>query len=275
MKKTLFLLLPALALLCACSKNGTCSEDACESTFLSYGNSHVYALEGSARAYDLDSDYTICDSVALIIPLKLKDIDVEALRDTILMRSLGVTSSDIPDAVSLWFKNMAKESVDEVGFKVSPTDKAVGLTDGFRRVQGRIVNMSTEVLSYCIATSVYYPGAANGFESWDYVNYSLRENRMITLADLFTKDGISQLPAKINEQAQMNPRYEGLVSIDALPENGNFYLSSEGEIVFSYQPMEVGPHSLGNVQVSFYPYELVGLLTTEAIRDYGLEDLAE
>ena len=255
-----------LSALPSCS-DGKTNKTLCE--FESYTKSAVYALAGSAADYGYSADVTVNDSVALVIPVKLNNSPAEVLRDSILCRALGSYGSNVSDVIENWIAEASKET----GYTPVESAVAPAAADGFRRIQGRIVNMSTDVFSYCIATSIYLPGAANGLETMDYLNYSLEENRLITLSDLFTPEGLNELPAVIAEQAENNPRYAGEVTIESLPQNDNFYLSSEGEIVFSYQPMEVGPHSLGNVQVAFTPAELVAYMTPSAIKKYNLEDL--
>lgn len=257
-------------LLASC--NGTDSEiEKKDCVFESLTASQTYSLKNSAKDYGYRADVTVNDSVDIIIPVKLNGLDVSVLRDSIEMRMFGMTSDNLETSLQTWMEDSRKES----GYETEPVDISATNVDGFQLIQGRIVNMTTEVLSYCIATSVYHPGAANGLETLDYLNYSLVLNRMITLKDIFTEKGLDELPAVIDAEAQTNPKYAGIVSIDSLPQNGNFFLSSEGLIVFSYQPMEVGPHNLGNVQISFEPVELVRYLTPEAIRNYDLDDIVD
>ena len=64
-------------------------------------------------------------------------------------------------------------------------------------------------------------------------------------------------------------------TITDLPCDNNFYISSEGEIVFSYQPYEVASYAQGIIDIPFYPYELVSYMTPYAINFFGLTDLGE
>ena len=243
-----------------------------ESRFETYGKSHTYILQGLKS--DLggeDNDMSECDSVSLILPVMLNNSDTKDLCDTILSRALSVKGLDPFDAIDKWLAATAAES----GLQTVDTVLRSEITDGFQIIQGKIVNMTSDLLTYCISNSVMLPGAANGLYTLDYINYSLTEKRVITLSELFTPDGLKKLPAVIADQAENDSRLAGNVDIESLPESDNFYLSSEGEIVFSYKPMEVGPHSLGNVQVAFLPEELVPYMTPAAIRAFGLSDLAE
>lgn len=240
-----------------------------KTVFETYGKAHTYVLEGVKSDFVEDDDMSVCDSVALILPVTINDIDTKAFCDTIIWYALGQKDLTAFEAIDKWLE----ETAAETGYKFHDTNVAPNLADGFEFVEGRIVNMTSDLLTYCIANSSMHPGAANGLYTLTYLNYSLKSNSIVRLSDLFTPEGLKALPEVIARQAEDNPRYAGELNIDSLPEDGNFFLSSEGEIVFSYQPMEVGPHSLGNVQIAFYPAELVDYMTPAAIREFGLTDL--
>ncbi len=270
MKKILSLSLIAVAVgagvgLSSC---GNSSENA-QTAFNEYTKSNSYTLVGSAADFGSDADVTINDSVAIVLPVTLGGHDVQALRDTIMARAFNVGATSIENAINQYMTAAS----EQYGYKTAAANTPADQADGFQRVQGQVVNLTPSLMSYVITTSSYQPGAANGLQTKDYINYSLTENKFVTLSDLFTEQGLEQLPVAIAEQAQANPVYADVVAIEDLPQGGNFYLSSEDEIVFSYQPMEVGPHYLGNVQIAFFPAELVKYMTPAAIQLFELQDL--
>lgn len=266
-----FFLINVLLLMTACKEEQKPESYHGQTVFENYGKSHTYLLKDIKSDMGPENDLTECDSVSLLLPVIINDIDVKNLSDTILVRALGHFGTSPAEAIDKWLTETAAES----GCQIDSININPNMADGFQFINGTIVNFNSQVLTYCIATSVLHPGAANGMYTLDYINYSLKENRIISLVDLFKKTALTELVDLIAKKAQENPRYEGEVQIETLPENNNFYLSSEGEIVFSYQPMEVGPHSLGNVQISFMPEELVALMTPQAIKEFGLSDLSE
>lgn len=241
--------------------------------FATYSGSHTYILSGLKSDFGEDNDMTECDSVSLILPVRLAGKETPALRDSILARALdGVDTRTLTPrkAIETWLDTTAAQS----GCPVVPTDINAGLADGFVLVQGTVTNLTPKLMTYCIATSSLLPGAANGLYTLDYINYSIETESIITLKDLFTPEGLAALPGVIADKAESMAAYAGNVSIETLPESpGGFFISSEGEIVFSYQPMEVGPHSLGNVQVLFTPEELVDYMTAGAVKAFNLSDL--
>lgn len=237
--------------------------------FETYSKAVMYELVDSQHFLGPQTDITVCDSLTLILPVKINGQDAAVLTDSIQQHALDSRGTPFDEAVANWISPVVSET--ELPYKA--VDLPVSMADGFQIVQGYVVNLSPNFLTYCIRTSTYYPGAANGMETADYINYDIAANKILTLSDLFTPEGLNALPAQIAAQAQNNMTYRDEVEITALPENGNFYLSSEGEIVFSYQPMDVAPHALGIIQVSFYPYELAQYMTPFAIRLFGLQDL--
>ena len=250
---------------------GKTDEKAATTSFETCEGSSTYALKGSAKDFGLDKDFVCNDAVSLVMPITLNGKDATAVRDSIMMLALNNTAGDVKLAIDKWLTAEAKES----GFETERVDVDVAVVDGFCHVRGYIANMTPEVLVYCVTTDTYNPRAANGMTTNDYINYSMVDNKIMALGDLFTAEGLKQLPGLIADQAENIPSYAGQVDISALPGRGDFYLSSEGEIVFSYAPLEVGPHSLGTVEVPFYPYELVSYMTPKAVTMFGLSDIEE
>ena len=261
-------------LLCAlCVRLTSCSDKDNKNNlvFESFNATYTYSWTGSAADYRHENDRIMCDSASMVLPVILDGNSTAQLRDTILYRAFGQNAATAIEAFEKWSASDAKEC----GYETKPDTVMFNDADGFRIVQGHVVNLTVNLMTYCIVTSTYLPDAANGYETMDYINYYLPESRFIFLKDIFTPEGLEKLPELIAKQAENNSRYAGEVDITSLPENDNFYLSSEGEIVFSYQPMEVGPHSLGNVQVAFLPAELVNYMTAPAVKMFGLSDLVD
>lgn len=273
LKVTPIALAAALGLMAAgcseTSKNASISFD-------TYTGSASYRLEGSAKTLGQPDDAVYFDSVSLVMPLTLGGADAAVLRDTIQSFALDVKGRPVRASIDEWLQTTAGKQ----GFKAVPlTDNVTAGADvaqGFDIVSGFIVNLTPEMLVYCVRSDVYQPGAAHGLTTRRYINY-LMENpgRVLTLNFLFTKEGMHALPERIAEQAQAMSDIIGATSVSSLPAEGNFYISSEGEIVFSYQPYEIASFSQGTVDIPFFPYELVDYMTPEAIALFHLEDLNE
>lgn len=240
--------------------------------FETYTGAGSYTLQGTAKIFGQDSDIVYHDSVSLVLPLRLADADISALRDTIMSYALGVTGKPIRQSINDWLQSTA----DDQGYKAIADARAADaeIAQGFDFVNGFIVNLSPEMMVYCVRTDSYRAGAAHGMTTRRYINFiTTGQGEILELGKLFTPDGLKQLPDRIAEQARSIADMIGPTQVNGLPANDNFYISSEGEIVFSYQPYDIASFAQGTIDIAFYPYELVDYMTPMAISLFNLQDL--
>ena len=258
----------AAAVLPSCSNSGDTANAAI--AFDTFSATSAYALQGSAADFGQTNDIVYLDSVSLILPLRLGSCDIAPLRDTIASYAFGITGKPIVPTINTWLEEMARDQ----GYTLRKLDTA-SVTDaqGFDFVNGFVVNLNPQLLVYCVRSESYIPGAAHGLTLRRYINFSLQgAGHIITLDKLFTPQGLKELPARIAEQAEGMAATIGETSVTDLPADGNFFISSEGEIVFSYQPYEIASYAQGTIDVPFYPYELVDYMTPYAIDLFSLRD---
>lgn len=267
--------LPGAAVIAAAIVLGSCSgrEDTANSLiFETYTGAANYTLKGTAKVFGQDSDVVYSDSVSLILPLRINGADVSDLRDTIKSYALDIKDVPIRHAISQWLRAKA----DEQGYEAVADKNAddADIAQGFDIVSGFVVNLTPELLVYCVRNESYRCGAAHGMTSRRYINFiSTDRGEVLTLPKLFTAEGLRALPKRIAEQARAMRDVIGTTHVNALPDNGNFYISSEGEIVFSYQPYEIASYAQGTIDVPFFPYELSDLMTDYAVSLFNLEDM--
>lgn len=269
------LLIPVIVALACVTTVTSCRENKSEDiSFSTVQQGACYVLEGSGEVFGQDSDILFVDSVSLLMPERLGSCDLTELRDSIMSIALDTTGVPVNTAVDTWLD----KSADESGWKArrlptTPSDGG-GMFAGFTYSYGYIVNLAPEILVYCIQIDSYSPGAAHGMSGHSYLNYSLEgEGSMITLSKIFTPEGLKALPARIAEQAEALSDRIGTTQVTDLPAGGNFYISSEGEIVFSYQPYEIASYAQGTIDIPFYPYELVDFMTPYGVSLFHLEDI--
>ena len=233
--------------------------------------SSYYLLTDSLTSIESDREMIFLDSVSMVVPTLIGHNDIRPLQDSIFNAAFDTVGVDYRAVINSYFKKAA----DESGYTATPTDKKVAFprTDGCEIVKGYAVNLSSEWFVYCVSHESMVPKAAHGMKTKEYINYRINEGRIITLSDIFTADGLTQLPKLIAERADNNTSLYGPTEINALPANGNFYVSADNEIIFSYQPYEVASYAQGFIDVAFYPYELVAYMTPKAIAMFKLSDL--
>lgn len=240
-------------------------------SFAELSQSSYYILTDSFAEIESDREMMFLDSVSMVIPTLIGRNDIRPLQDSIFQTAFDTVGVDYHAVIKSYFRKAA----DESGYAASPTDKIISLSraDGCEIVKGYVVNLSSEWFVYCVSHESMVPRAAHGMRINEYINYRINDGHVITLSDLFTEEGLAQIPAMIAERADNNASLYGPTEITALPANGNFYISADQEIVFSYQPYEVAPYAQGFIDIPFYPYELVSYMTPQAILMFKLSDL--
>lgn len=257
------------ALAFSCSTDG--SRETGRVAFESVESSASYRLLNSAREYGSDEDIVYSDSVNMLLPTCLYGHDVAPLRDSIMKLAFDTVGSDISSVLDGYMQH----TISQFGY---PTERADSLpaghtADGFNNIEGSVVNLTSELLVYCVSTDDYQPRAAHGMSTRFYLNYDLRSDKVLSASDLFKPELTDSLVAAIQTQADALEQVIGPTTITALPAGDNFMLAPSGEIIFVYQPYEVASYAQGMIRVSFYPYELVDYMTPFAVSLFRLTDL--
>lgn len=104
-----------------------------------------------------------------------------------------------------------------------------------------------------------YTGGAHGNYSTSYIPVDLVSNKKLALNDVINKTGQTKL-AKFLEKAfrkdydvkDTDPLTEGGLFENKIEPNSNFYITSKG-IGFCYNPYEIGPYAMGEINI-FIPF---------------------
>lgn len=268
-KKTIVAAAALLAAVAGCKKEEPVATDCNSIEFKSLTGQKIYILEDTAREFKSDSDIAFRDSATVLIPTVLFGHDVKPLNERIMHLAFDTLCATPAAAMDAYFASVA----GELGYNVAEADSTVMADDidGFCTVQGDIYNLTDSRLTYRVAQSIYYPGAAHGMYNIYYITCDLKNGEILDLEDLFTPEGLDRLPSVISRRARKMEAQLGPTNITGLPEGGNFYVSLDDEIVFVYQPYEVASYAQGVICVPFYPYELSEFLTPVALRFFSLD----
>lgn len=237
--------------------------------FEAFAEEKVFRLEDSAREFNNDEDVLYTYSAKLILPVTLYDHDITALKDSIS----SIAFDTIAEPLSA-FEHRCLTTVDDLGYSAVEVSDSLANDEagGFTIIKGEIYSLSNSLLTYRINYSIYLPGAAHGMLYTSFINYDLNKGEILTLKDLFTKSGLEKLPTLISTRAKALRTQLGPTSIEALPSDGNFYITLDDEIVFAYQPYEVASYAQGLICVPFYPFQLSELMTEQGLTLFGLTD---
>ncbi|MDE6311183.1 MAG: hypothetical protein K2L96_05125 [Muribaculaceae bacterium] len=240
----------------ACTKN--CEAEDTRIAFKTFDEEQTYTIPGTDTLFSMDHNATFTAKASLMMPTSIEDADVAVLREAIMNAATGgQVSKPCEKAVEAYFKSVA----DSLGYgAVEEAKEDVGImeADGFMNISGTVASLSPRVLSYAVASYTYPVHAANGESVISYVNYDFTAKKVMNLDDVFTAEGIKELPAVIAERVkQTNADAE----VTALPQTGSYYVDYEGRIVFVYQQGEVSSMAAGAVTAAFYPQELSQYMT--------------
>ena len=230
-----------------------------------------YRLDNSAADYERPEDISYGCQASILMPTALYGKPVEVLQDSILMTAFGTTGPDHARVIADAMLREVKELQYEVSDTVMPDSIVaeqpfLSRYDGFSSVEGDVETLTPRILSYAVTSSQYLPSAAHGMYGTRYINYDLEEGVIVTLKDLFTTEGLAELPQIIRSTAQQMKEVIGPTEIESVPADDNFYLTAGGEIVFAYQPYEVASYAQGEVQIPIPAYLLSQSLTPTGLR---------
>lgn len=235
----------------------------------------AYRLKDSAADYDVSSDLSFGCKADVLLPENIFGKSATTLRDSILTLAFGhdeedgtitINLKDSPRDIAI---SSLREFEGQLGFALAdtviPADSLssgfVSRFDGFAQVDGYIQTLTPDILSYGVTSSCYMPRAAHGMYSIFYLNYYIDRDEIVTLDKLFTPEGLAELPAIIRRTAQVMQPMIGTTDVTALPSRNNFYISSDYQLVFCYQPYEVASYAQGEIRIPVEAY-LVGQYLT-------------
>lgn len=241
-----------------------------EIQFKTYTYTSSNKLVGSAGDFFRDDDLVYTDSLAIVLPESDSKHDFSALNRAIAALCLDSVSDNVFEAMKVYVRNDEAKQLYKLQ-QVPSTD--VLDSDGYLIITGSVVNFNPMLLVYEVCESSYNPGAAHGLTTRNYVNYSLKDNKVLTGAEIFKRETLDELVKEIAQRAQEQANIIGPTTIESLPQDENFYISNTDEIVFVYQPYEVASFSQGLISIRFYPEEIVDFLTPYARTLFGLNDL--
>lgn len=258
------------ALAQSCTKTEEAARRENDIVFDHFAIEQAYTLENSSTDYETDSDLTMGCRANLFIPVKFMGHDMTAFRDSVLKMAFDTVAADPAQAAETCFRRTGSE----IGYPLKPiaideqeadslanTIESLNNFDGFAEIQGRIAAMTPEYVSYAVTSSAYYPRAAHGMYGTFYIVYSAKADKMVSLSDFFTSDGLAALPKMLRKRAQAMRSYIGATNLTAIPGGGNYYINADGNLVFVYQPYEIASYAQGEISIDLEPYMVSDYLT--------------
>lgn len=221
-----------------------------------------------------DSVYS-ASRYSVVWPEKIGEQDFNALRDSLTALTFGVKSESF-DAAAKAFMERGLNDLMNPEDSVAPKYETVGFETAFNAPRNNLqlirsdVNLLTpDVLVVGVLTETYYFGAAHGMQTKRFLNYSIKRHELMTPENTFKPGSEKEILSLITEAAKKKYPAEGTLFADPITKFANFEVT-EDDIVFVYQPYDVGPYSSGIIEIPVSQYDLYRFLTPEAVATLGL-----
>ncbi|MDE6062896.1 MAG: RsiV family protein [Duncaniella sp.] len=263
MKSKYYLLgLPLVALIAtACgngsaSKQGEMSDDINEFTV---GQKFFYA----DKNYRVDTDYGtvyLQMSTSVQWPDELGAYDIAALQESLIKKAYrDSASTTVKEAIQKYIEDTS--IVDGAKDVVAVDSLPVDSMTYFSNVTANVLDLDEAMVTYQIVGSTFL-GGAHPMTGVRPFTYDFAEGKVLDSSNIFLPDVTNDSVMPIITEAlarQLGVPVSSLedagIFVSQLTYPGRPYITNN-VLYFHYDPYEVGPYSLGNVDVAVYPYEI-------------------
>lgn len=235
-------------------------------TVKTISKSYLCEGEGAVFADSLKIYSTVQASVQW--PDKLGGKNIKTLQDSLINAVYADSSATTIDQTLSALANRP-EGIES--FKMQPVDSVPTSTPAMvyqRMTSASVISFNTDYIVYAINTYAY-SGGAHGISESHYVNYDINSGKVINFENAFIPNYENKLLDAIKSSLMQQfsvTNLEGLqnrgIFTDQLFVSHNIYLSGY-DMVFHYNPYDIGPYALGSIDVRVPYYTIEELLTPD------------
>lgn len=234
-----------LLLLASCGNKEKRENDSTLFEFSDYKYDYIIKVDSINSDTFSNGDGTMHIHGALVLPLKINDNDISALRDSLL------------NLVEVKLENNQKiVPLPQEGVTITDINPAEA-DPSMESINTLIISL---INSRMIVWSDYfyaYTGGAHGMSENCFINYNIPSNKILSVNDLF-KPGFEN---SLNELIRQHIEYEyedkiyADEDIDSIEYTDNFHITPSG-VEFVYNPYLIGPWSSGTISIEISLNEL-------------------
>ena len=228
-----------------------------------------YLCEGDTTFGKSTTVYTTA-SISVQWPRRFGDANVKALQDTIIAHTFIAPKASIDSCIIDFVSK-------PIGYGESVLKRVADVPEQSENVRVLSKNTPVKTVGFCEKYVVFkieqdqFTGGAHPNYFANYVNYDLKNKRVLTYANIF-KQGCDDALLPILKNALLHNYYaetldevaeKSGIFIDELFVSHKLYLTGD-DIVFFYNPYDIGPWAIGTVEISVPVDEL-----TDFMSDYG------
>lgn len=254
--------LPILVLLAACGGKTSSTEEAEMSEDINeftVGQKFLYA----DKNYRVDTDYGtvyLQMSTSVQWPDELGAYDIAALQESLIRKAYRDSASvTVKEAIKKYIEDtsIVDGAIDVVAVDSLPADSMTY----FSSVTANVLDIDESMVTYQIVGSTYL-GGAHPMTGVRPFTYDFAEGKVLDISNIFLPDTPTDSVMPIITGAlarQMGIPVSSLedagIFVNQLTYPGRPYITNN-VLYFHYDPYEIGPYSLGNVDVAVYPFEI-------------------
>ena len=265
-------LMAAIMLISCGGKNGNTSlpgeisDFEVEETFKSVSRS--YRCEGDINDYDNVKTLYTTAAASIQWPETFGNVDISAIQDSIISMAFGTKSHDIDKAMNEYVEHPEGYDI----YKLTPVDALPTASDSvmiYSQATAVSIVSLTETMTVIKGETTSYTGGAHDSYASRYLTFALSSGkaRVIGLSDLFEAGSEAKLLNAIKSSLMAKYNVDTVKELDnvgVFSENlfvtDNIYIDGYN-IVFHYNPYEIGPWAMGVIDVEVPYYTVAELLT--------------
>lgn len=209
-------------------------------------------------------------TVSIQWPDRFGDHDISNLQDSLIFDIFGATATPIDTAINAYLSHpmgYGDYELQEVDSVATPDENCRILS---QEVEAKIVGFNERYIVYRIYEYVYMGGAHPVYGS-KFLNYDIKHNNVLEFNEIFTAGSDDKLLDAV-KSALLQQYYAS--SLKELEEKSGIFAESihltqniyltEKSIVFAYNPYDIGPWAIGEIEVPVAIDDLEPYLTPEA-----------
>lgn len=215
---------------------------------------------------------------SIVWPEKIGQQDFRAMRDSLMTVTFGndnaetftqATGDFVQRSLEDFFGDMNGNMPEYEKTSYAQAYDAAG--NNVQTLNSEVTLLNTNLLVIRATNYTYYYHAAHGMTTVAFLNYSLADHLVLNPSNFFTAGTDTAILDLINAAAKEKYYEEGALFDRPITTFSNFQVT-ENDVVFVYQPYEVGPYSSGVIEVPVSQYDLYRFLTPEARKAMGINE---
>lgn len=203
-------------------------------------------------------------------PEKLGNYDITPLQDTIMHYAFPpetVTAGNINKTIAAYTADTSFLGADTKCVTVDSLPGGADAAPFFYDVTATLIEVNEQMVTYQVSTFTY-TGGAHPYNASRPFTFDLARGRVLTAENMFISgtenEVLSIVQNGLARQLGIDPSQleNAGVFISQFTTPGQPYINND-VIVFHFNPYDIAPYSMGNIDVAVYPYELNEYLTPE------------